>query len=138
MIVNDSFLLMFIPFNIYLMLKISRVIRRHSAQIHAQQHRQRPTMNMQRYKKSVNVMNYIIGVFVVCYLPSFIVFIVYDVLKTKMLGKNVELYYILHLSITFVLMNSGLNPLIFCWRIEEIRNALVQLLRRRSNHARTV
>ena len=88
-------------------------------------------MNTQQLKQSVNVMYYITGVFLVCNLPSLIIYVVYWQ-TASMDNVGTVLIYAGNLANTLVLLNSALNPLIYCWRIEEIRNALLQLLRRQS------
>ena len=129
-ILNDIFILIIVIIDVYLMIKISRVIRRHSAQIHSQQQINQPTMNIQRYKKTVNVMNYIIVLFLLCYMPSFVVYAVMYSLKTAGLKRGIWFFYVAHSASTIVFMNSAINPLIYCWRIEEMRNALFQIFRR--------
>ena len=129
-IIDYSFTSAVIILDVYLMLRISRGIRRHIEQIHVQQHPQQPTMNMQRYKRSVRTMYYITGVFLVCYLPYMVVGLLYHVLKEVGISMGIEMYYAFQLVYGIVMMNSALNPLIYCWRIVEIRNALLQVLRR--------
>ena len=113
------------------MVKISRVIRKHSEQMHAQQQQQQQTMR--HHQKSVNIMYYIIGTFTVCYLPSYVFYIVdYGLRAAGIDTSRIEYHYAGHLANTLVLLNSALNPIIYCWRIEEIRQALVKLFRRLS------
>jgi len=112
--------------NIVSMVLISRAIKKHSAQIQAQQQPAQPIMNMQRYRKSLSTMYYIMGTFVVCYCPLlFIQSIEIAMIKERR-------YFIISdlLTDTLFMMNSALNPVIYCWRIQEIRNAVLQLLRR--------
>jgi len=115
--------------NIVLMVLISRAIKRYSAQIQAQQQPAQPTMNMQRYKKSVKTMYYIMVTFVVCYCPILFLRIIKVAMKQ---AGIVEWPRIVARDFTNILfmMNSALNPVIYCWRIQEIRNAVLQLLRR--------
>ena len=128
-IVDNSFICVVIILDLYLMLRISQGIRRHSAQIHAHNQQQQPTINVNRYKKSVRTMYYIIGVFLVCFLPGFVFLLVNRVLKGAGISIGIAAYYVVNSANTLVLLNSALNPFIYCLRIQEICNALLQLLR---------
>ncbi|XP_028519400.1 melanocortin receptor 4-like [Exaiptasia diaphana] len=125
----DNFLfLSILVLTISLMLKISFFIRQHAAQIQVQQQ----AMNAQpgaagNIKRSVNVMYYILGTFFLCYSPSIVIWI----METFMSKLEIS---ILVRSILF--MNSSINPIIYFWRISDMRNAALQLLRsiRRTNN----
>jgi Na+-transporting methylmalonyl-CoA/oxaloacetate decarboxylase gamma subunit len=67
--------------NVYIHIKISRVIHRHTVQIQAQQQAAQQSIDMPRYKKSVNTMYYVIGAFVLCYVPHFVSLAVLAVVK---------------------------------------------------------
>ena len=121
--------MMVVFLDISLVLKISHAIRQRVIQLHSQQQPQ-PSINMQRYKKSAKTMYYILGVFLVCFLPSLGFFLVDDGLRAAGINMGAERYYAFYFAIMIVLLNSALNPLIYCWRIQEIRKALTQMLRR--------
>jgi len=123
--VNVILIFFVVLLNIFLMLKIYRFLRRQSAQIQAQQQSAQPTINMQRYKRSVNTMYYITGVFVLCYCPTLFTYITF--LVTRKTG--IELFILYILTYTLLVLNSLLNPVIYFWRIQEMRNAVVQLMR---------
>ena len=63
-------------------------------------------------------------VLVICYFPALGVYIVHFT------GKASGLKLWLLLCSTVVFLNSALNPLLYCWRIREIRLAVLQKLRR--------
>jgi hypothetical protein len=113
--------------NGYLIFKISQVIHRHSVQIQAQQQSVQQSIDMPRYKKSVNTMCYVIGAFVVCYIPYAGGRIVYVTLAQK---STLKLNVVFTVLDSLVMLNSVLNPFIYFWRIKEIRNAAHQLLYR--------
>ncbi|XP_028516377.1 G-protein coupled receptor 12-like [Exaiptasia diaphana] len=105
--------------NIIFLCKINQTVRRHSAQIQALQ--AQPSMNI-RMKKSVNIVYYIIGTFVLCFFPyvgcSVAIVIIQTWTQTiRILFRAAEF---------FALTNSLLNPIIYCWRIEDMRNAVRQ------------
>ena len=58
----------------------------------------------------------------ICYCPYLLVYIVYFIGKAGELG--------LLLSSTVVFLNSALNPLLYCWRIREIRLAVLRTFRK--------
>lgn len=109
--------------NAAFIIKITKTIRRHSAQIRSQA--TPGTLNMPNYRRSVNTMYYIIGGFVICYLPfaAALILVTYD---RSFSFKKRALFTV---GETFLMSNSALNPIIYCWRIEEIRTASLKLLK---------
>ena len=59
-----------------------------------------------------------------CYLPYFIVAIV-----TMVMGKSSSTMLAWNMTSAFVYLNSLLNPLVYCWRMREIRRAVVIALK---------
>ena len=119
-----------ITLNLYFLVKIFQVIRRHSVQIQAQQQSVQQSIDMPRYKKSVNTMYYVIGAFLVCYIPyaGNVMINISDANK-----KRVQVKLMLWmLTETLLMFNGVLNPIIYCWRIQEIRQAAFQLFRKTS------
>ena len=106
---------------------VYKIMRRHRLQIHSQiqafeQNTKRTSMPSLR-KSAFNAFVVFI-VLVICYFPYLVVYIVYFT------GKAGDLELWLLLSTTVVFLNSALNPLLYCWRIREIRLAVLQKLRR--------
>lgn len=75
--------------------------------------------NMLRYKKSTLAMVYILGIFIVCYVPILIVNIAMII---RGYTKREKIAYIY--TTTILLVNSTLNPIIYCWRMSDIRRAV--------------
>ena len=100
---------------------------RHS-QVQVQDHlsQGQPTqkMNMARYKRAVSSALWVTTTAVVCYLP-------YGVAETVILQEEMTLsiYLTEHFVITLVYLNSSLNPLLYCWKIREVRQAVKDTLR---------
>jgi Na+-transporting methylmalonyl-CoA/oxaloacetate decarboxylase gamma subunit len=67
--------------NAYFILRISQVIRRHAMQIQAQQNSVQQSINMPKYKKSVNTIYYVIAAFILCFGPSAITLLVFTVFR---------------------------------------------------------
>ena len=105
--------------------KVFRVIRCHQQQVQARETPQisgQPVINLAKYKKSVFSILYIVLLFYISYLPFIVFFGIYSSLKNH---PVVELLYVTSLNSVF--LSSALNPLIYIWRISDIRNGLKQL-----------
>ena len=106
-----------------LFFKIYLTVRRHRKQIHAlQAHSQ--IANAARLRKSALGMFYIYLVFLKCYLPNFCSF---AVMAISELSTGVKVFVIS--SITVMLLNSSLNPVVYCWKMRHIRRAILDTLR---------
>ncbi|XP_031572613.1 G-protein coupled receptor 3-like [Actinia tenebrosa] len=120
-------LVFLITLNLYFLIKIFQVICRHSIQIQAQQQSVQQSIDMPRYKKSVNTMYYVIGAFLVCYVPYVGTMIVYIDASKKITQHKLMLLVVTQ---TLVMLNGMLNPIIYFWRIQEIRHSAFQLFRK--------
>jgi hypothetical protein len=119
--------------NAFLIFKIWQVIRRHSRQIQAQQQstqQSEQSIDMLRYKKSVNTMFCVIGAFVLSYIPMLVAFVRYVVVQKW----TQETSCLIVIAETLVMSNGVLNPIIYCWRITELRNAARQVLQKIWRH----
>lgn len=79
--------------------------------------------NVMRYKRSVWNMLYVYIAFVLCYLPLFCILIVIHV---RGVDRTTKIFRFLGATLIFI--NSSLNPLLFCWRIREIRRVVIKTL----------
>ena len=99
-------------------------------QIHVQNHAaqgqpsQAIPLNIARYRKAVYSALWVQGTMVICYLPYFIV-----VPLTLHRGMSLSLYRVSQFTATLVYLNSSLNPLLYCWKIREVRQAVKETLR---------
>ena len=109
-------------------IKIYLVVRRHKTQIQALQV-QNP--NFASLIKSAVSTFWVYLVFLVCYLPMLICFAV-----VAIYGPNITLNTTLSFSSTLVFLNSSLNPVIYCWKMRHIRQAIMNILRNMSWHKR--
>ena len=104
-----------------------KIMRRHRLQIQSQiqvfEDRNARTSIISLRKSTFNVF-VVFTVLVFCYFPYLVVYIVYFI------GKAGELNLGFLLSATVVFLNSALNPLLYCWRIPEIRLAVMHTFRR--------
>ena len=110
--------------------KIYLTLRNHQAQVQGHSHQGQPNgggmpLNITQYKKTVCNALWIQIILVVCYLPYGIAAIfVINGLRTQFLDTAFEL------TLCLFMLNSTLNPFLFCWKIKEIRKALMDTFRR--------
>ena len=104
--------------------RIYRIVHRHRAQIHAQEVSCRGIANLasvERLKKSAVSIFYVYCLFLLCYVP-------YLSAVISLFVKGKRLPVVFNATVTIVYINSTLNPLLYCWRIREIRKAVRQIL----------
>ena len=101
-------------------IRIYRVERYHQNQIHSQlQHQNARTRALLREKKSAFNSVHFYVIFVACYLPYFcsVIFLTTD-------SAQSSFWLAAHVTFFFVLLNSSLNPVVYCWRYREIRQIM--------------
>ena len=106
-----------------LFLKIYLTVQRHRNQIQALQ-AYTQIANTARLRKSAVETFYIYLIFLKCYLPNFCSFAIMAVSK---FSSGVKVFVIS--AITLILLNSSLNPVVYCWKMRHIRRAIVDTLR---------
>ena len=116
-IVTSLFLLVFSHVKIFLKL------RQHQAGVrqrvgHEQAIRGGIPLNIERYKKTVWTIAWVQLALVFCYFPLFIFLILATATHYK-IGSTFQV-----LASTVVYFNSTLNPILFCWKIREVRQAV--------------
>ena len=109
-----------------LSVKLKQTLRRHITQIHIPQEAQnRQVESVQRNRKSAMASLYVYLVFIVCYLPSIFVLITIATISEP---RN-DLQHLNFYTLTLVFLNSTLNPLIYCWKLKQIRKTVTGKLR---------
>ena len=106
--------------------KVIRIIRCHRQQVQARETSQisgQPVINLAKYKKSVIFILYIVLLFYISYAPFIVFFGIYRSLRDH---SVVELAYVM--ALTSVFLSSSLNPVIYIWRMNDIRNGVKQLI----------
>ena len=106
--------------------KVFQIIRHHQQQIHLSQDFAQPAVNFEKYKKSVFSILYILVIFYIGFLPIVITLCLRLVSKTDL--ELEELF--LNVSMVFVFLSSSLNPLLYFWRMKDIRNEVTRLVKR--------
>jgi len=91
---------------------------------HVQQPNQANQLNMARYKKAVSSAIWLQLTLVACYLPYDIVAVLWAESETLS-----SLYQAGSYTATLVHLNSSLNPILYCWKIVEVRQAVKDTIR---------
>ena len=81
-------------------------------------------LNLARYRKAVSSALWLQLTLVVCYLPYAVVVIV-----TPQGKLSLPYYLPRQFGVTVIYINSSLNPLLYCWKIKEVRQAVKDTLR---------
>lgn len=123
-VLDHVFSSIIIVLNIFIMTNISRAIRRLSAAIvQGQQY----YADFQQHKKNINVMYYITITFIVCFCPFLITNTAVLIVQSR--GNGV-LFSAHSFTETLIMLNSVFNPIIYFWRIKEMRISAVKLVRK--------
>ena len=93
---------------------------------HVRQPNQTNQLNIARYKRAVSSAIWLQLTLVACYLP-------YDIVAALLATKSGLLrssrHHVYSYTITLVYLNSSLNPLLYCWKIVEVRQAVKDTIR---------
>ena len=105
---------------------VFRIINSHQLQVQANarspQNFGQPAINLAKYKKSVNTILCILALFSFCFLP-FTIFVGIHVL----VGHNRGTELGLSISIVLLFLSSSLNPGLYLWRMNDVRDGVKQL-----------
>ena len=113
---------------IFSYMKIFFTLRHYQIQVTVaqEQPRQAIPLNIARYRKAVYSALWVQFTLFICYLPFGITQALTD-LKSVRFSSSV--YLAKTFSFTFVFLNSALNPLLYCWKIKEVRQAVRDAIR---------
>ena len=113
---------------IFSYMKIFFMLRHYQIQVTVaqEQPRQAIPLNIARYRKAVYSALWVQFTLFICYLPFGITQALTD-LKSVRFSSSV--YLAKTFSFTFVFLNSALNPLLYCWKIKEVRQAVRDAIR---------
>ena len=105
--------------------KIFLTLRQHQNQVQGHvQPNQTNQLNIARYKKAVSTAIWLQLTLVACYLPFCVV-----VARVANGGMSSSLSYASIYAATLVFLNSSLNPILYCWKIDEVRQAVKDTIR---------
>ena len=109
--------------------EVFRIIRSHQQQIQSNflsRPSAQPVINIAKYKKSVYTVLYILAIFYISYSPIAITFGVSATLGSEYEPLTASL---VDLSLMFVFLSSSLNPFLYLWRMNDIRNEITRLVK---------
>ena len=119
--------------SVFSYVKIFKTLHYRKVQVHGNtQQGQRPNgggnqLNIARYKKTVYSIAWVQLALLICYLPfSLISFL-------RLLGKlllSTETSILWELFVTLLYLNSSLNPVLYCWRIRDVRQEVKNMIRK--------
>lgn len=115
---------LFITFGVYM--KIFTVVRHHRGRIREQKCQEAlrfGNTSLRHFVKSAVSMFYVCFIHLLCYLPYFVFLILRDMYKT-----NTFTVLATEFAQSLIFLNSSLNPLLYCWRLGEIRVAVKRSL----------
>ena len=106
--------------------KIFFNLRHHQNQVqdHFQQPNQTNQLNITRYKKALSTAIWLQLTLVACFLPYGVV----TALEAKS-GLPPFLNHARIYTVTLVFLNSSLNPILYCWKLDEVRQAVKDKIR---------
>ena len=108
--------------------RIFRIVHQHQFQIHIQQQAVQSAadgnvLHIVRLKKSA-INTFIFYIFIImCYFPKLISLCLY-------ITSNKNWTNVWNFADTVVFMNSSVNPILYCWRLRELRMPVVQTIRK--------
>ena len=108
-------------------IRIYRIVRRHQLHINTQQQAVQSSdaennLNIARLKRSAMSTFVFYIALIICYFPMYVLLALLG-LSTKDWQTEWEFFY------TAVIMNSSINPFLYCWRLSELRTAVVKTAR---------
>ena len=78
-------------------------------------------MNIVRYRKTVSSALRVQITLVACYLPFGVVMAILVIYKPLILAQ--------HATLTLLLLNSTFNPFLYCWKMKEVKQAVMNTIR---------
>ena len=119
-------------------MKVFQIVRRHRRQIHEQfkltaHFHGRSVVEVARHKKSAVTMLYVLGAFLLCYVP-FLCTVIAETVQGYTLSVKIADDY----TTTVAFLSSSFNPVLYCWRIREIRRAAKSAIQRIRNVVRAI
>ncbi|KAJ7388985.1 hypothetical protein OS493_034374 [Desmophyllum pertusum] len=103
-------------------IKIFLILRRHKALIQNQAKLYPPPVNIKKHKKSSATMLYVVVLFFIFYSPTFYAMIHYLASGTKTSSVNQTILW--EVAKTVALINASANPVMYYWKMREIRRAV--------------
>ena len=115
-------------------IKIFHTLIHHQAQVQVQvqlQSSQPNSLNISRYKKAVYSALWVQLALVFCYTPHIIVYTIVEIVfkEASKIPFSSHSLVIRGIAATLIYFNSTLNPFLYCWKINEVRQAVKLTIR---------
>ena len=128
-ILNSVFAALSLITSIFSYTKIYFTLRQHQAQVRENVHQEQPNgggipLNVARYKKTVYSIAWVQFALLACYVPFIVIYILMHTMTFSATLSMIALA-----AITLVYLNSSLNPILYCWKIKEVRQAAMDTIR---------
>lgn len=81
-------------------------------------------LNLRRFKKTVSGVLWVQCALILCFLPLAVTMAVGKIVRNNLYIIHLELW-----TITLVYCNSFLNPILYCWRMPKIREAVMEIIK---------
>ena len=128
-----SFLTFSLLVSVLSYVKIFKTLRYRQVQVHRNtQQGQRPNgggnqLNIARYKKTVYSIAWVQLALLICYFPCNLLGFLRLFDKVS---YSTETYILWELFVTLLYLNSSLNPVLYCWRIRDVRQEVKNMIRK--------
>ena len=116
--------------SIYCYTRIFLRLRNHQAQAHESaqgEANERIPVNITRYKKTVSTTVWLQLALIICFLPyGALSPFTYREIQTR---QSAGFFLALYVAVTLMFFNSTLNPVLYCWKMNNVRQAVKDTLR---------
>ncbi len=126
LILSSLFLSVFSHVKIFFKLRQHQAQVRHQHVGHEQADNQEIPLNIERFKKTVSTIAWMQLALVFCYSPM-LIFMILSTMTTADCYKAGSIFNVSALGIVY--LNSTLNPILFCWKLREVKQAVKTTLK---------
>jgi len=110
--------------------KIYLTLRHHQATVQDHVHQREPngqgvSLNISRYRKTVSNALRVLITLVACYFPCGLLVPLFSITGIPKLSLDIAW----SISLTLLFLNSTLNPFLYCWKIREMKQAVMDTIR---------
>ena len=128
--ISSAVFVMCIVISTFCYTKIYRTLRLSQVQVQDQSHQGQPNeegtpLNKERYKKTVSTALWVQITLLACYVPFGLVSVF-----VITASRTPSIVFAWLLSITLLYFNSTLNPLLYCWKMRELRQEMKNAIRK--------
>ena len=129
--ISSIIMLLCLVTSIFCYIKIYLTLHRHQAQVkintaQGQANKARIPLNVERYRKTVSSALWVQMALLACYLP----FAVVTGLRGVLGLRSTALHQAHAVKITLLLLNSTLNPFLYCWKITDVRQGVKDTIKK--------